>query len=109
VRQPLDLWGQRGWGRQEVAGESHYADAIAKVLGPVGQQWKEVQATAQLVPEPTNKYDPNAVQVLIAGSLVGYLPKEDAVRYASTLSSIVEAGWPATGCRHRERGDCRGL
>jgi hypothetical protein len=35
VRQPLDLWGQRGWHSQEVAGESHYFDGIRKVLGTV--------------------------------------------------------------------------
>jgi collagen type III alpha len=93
MRQPLELWGQRGWAGQDIAGESHYTDAIVKVLGTVGDQWKEVQATAQLLPEPTNKYDRNAVQVVIGGSLVGYLPKEDAVRYAPVLAPVVDAGW----------------
>ena len=31
----------------------------------------------QLIPEPTNQHDPNAVKVLINDIFVGYVPKED--------------------------------
>lgn len=30
-----------------------------------------------LIPEPTNKYDKNAIKVMIAGKLVGYVPAEN--------------------------------
>jgi collagen type III alpha len=94
MRQPIDLWGQRGWHGQEVAGESNYVEAIRKVLGNhTGRDWVEVTAVAQLVPEPNNRYDANAVQVLINGSVVGYLPREDAARYAPVLSPLVASGW----------------
>ena len=94
MRQPLDLWGQRGWCGQEVSGESHYTDAIRKVFGgKLSSEWSEAAAVAQLVPEPTNKYDRNAVQVLINGAVVGYLPKEDAARFSPLLSKLVAQGW----------------
>lgn len=94
MRQPLDLWGQRGWCGQEVAGESHYADAIRKVFGPkLTTEWSEAEAVAQILPDPNNRYDRSAVQVLIDGSVVGYLPKEDAARYAPVLSGLVAQGW----------------
>jgi collagen type III alpha len=77
-----------------VAGESNYTDAIRKVFsGNFSSEWSEAKAVAQLVPEPKNKYDRNAVQVLIYGAVVGYLPKEDAARYAPVLSKIVAQGW----------------
>ena len=94
MREPLDLWGQRGWHGQEVAGESHYFDAIRNVLGGrVSSEWTEVVTVAQLIPEPTNPYDFNAVQVLIDGDLVGYLPREEAARYVNVLSGLVAGGW----------------
>lgn len=93
ARQPFELWGQRGWPGRDVAGESHYFDAIRRVMGEVGEEWKEVRVTAQLLPEPTNRFDGNAVQVLVGGSVVGYLPKEDAGRYAPVLTTLVEQGW----------------
>jgi collagen type III alpha len=90
----MDLWGQLGWCGQEVAGESHYADTIRKLFGgDLGHEWSETTTVAQLVPEPTNRHDPNAIQVLINAAVVGYLPKEDAQRYAPVLSGLVSQGW----------------
>lgn len=92
--QPFDLWGQRGWPHQEVAGESHYTKEIHSVLGgEPGPGGTEITTTAQLIPEPTNRFDPNAVMVQIAGRKVGYLPKEDAARYAPVLSGLVGRGF----------------
>lgn len=92
--QPFDLWGQRGWPHQEVAGESNYAKEIRSLFGrdfkPDGT---ELTLTAQLIPEPHNTYDRNAVSVQINGRTVGYLPREDAARYAPALSEMVAQGW----------------
>ena len=92
--QPLDLWGQRGYPHQEVVGESNYAKQIRTLFGrqydPAGT---ELMLTAQLVPEPDNKHDRNAVSVRINGMTVGYLPREDAARYAWALSGIVAQGY----------------
>lgn len=91
---PFDLWGQRGWARIEVVGESHYAKSIR---GLFGKSFKaagtEIVVTAQLTPEPQNKHDRNAVGVWSGGSQVGYLPREEAVRYASVLSALTAQGW----------------
>ncbi|MGH3646026.1 MAG: hypothetical protein ACRDTM_02445 [Micromonosporaceae bacterium] len=90
----LDLWGQRGWAGAEVAGESHYAEAIRAVLGksfkPSGS---EIVVNAQLLPEPSNRFDLNAVAVWCGPHQVGYLPKEDAARYVAVLSALVANGW----------------
>lgn len=91
---PLDLWGQRGWASAEVAGESHYARSIR---GLFGKDFKasgtEITTTAQLVPEPHNQHDRNAVGVWVGGVQVGYLPREEAVRYAAVLSALTARGW----------------
>ncbi len=49
--------------------------------------------TAQVIPEPRNKHDPNAVGVWVSGVQVGYLPRDEAVRYAPVLSALTAQGW----------------
>lgn len=91
--QPFDLWGQRGWPQQEVVGESHYAEDIRSLFGDrLTAAGMELYLPAQLIPEPDNRYDPNAVSVRINGRRVGYLPREDAARYAGVLSALLERG-----------------
>src|SRR5689334_20310849 len=91
---PLDLWGQRGWAGVEVAGESHYARAIRGLFGKnLKAGGTEIEMTAQLIPEPRNKHDLNAVGVWVGGVQVGYLPREEAARYVSVLSGLTAQGW----------------
>lgn len=91
--QPFDLWGQRSWYGQEVVGESHYVKEIRSLFdGEPGAVGDELYLTAQLIPEPDNNHDPNAVSVRINGTRVGYLPREDAGRYAGVLSALMERG-----------------
>lgn len=91
--QPFDLWGQRGWAGQEVAGESHYAKEIRGLFGTeYDSAGCELMLTVQLVPEPSNKHDSNAVSVQFNGTTVGYLPREDAARYVQVLSALVAEG-----------------
>jgi hypothetical protein len=91
---PFDLWGQRGWASAEVAGESHYARAIR---GLFGKDFKatgtEIVVVAQLIPEPENKHDRNAIGVWAGSVQVGHLPREEAVRYAPVLSALTAQGW----------------
>lgn len=53
---------------------------------------------AQLVPEPTNKADPNAVQVIVEGQQIGYVPKEELpivwqyLRRYSSASVVIYGG-----------------
>jgi len=58
---------------REVVGESNYVAAIrSAVKGREGEHM--VAATLQR--EPSNKYDPNAIAVLVGGKRVGYVPRE---------------------------------
>lgn len=66
-----------------VVGESNYQEALWKVVKDIGY---EVPAILQ--PEPNNPYDSNAIAVLAAGMVVGYLSREDAVRYLPGLLKL---------------------
>lgn len=45
-----------------------------------------IDTPVQLVPEPTNKFDPNALAVFIPGNKqIGYVPREFAARIAPFL------------------------
>ncbi|MFI9638775.1 HIRAN domain-containing protein [Micromonospora sp. NPDC051925] len=46
-----------------------------------------------MLPEPTNRFDRNAVKVVCGGNHVGYLPKEQAAEYAPVLTALVDQGW----------------
>jgi hypothetical protein len=66
----------------EVVGESNYQDALARVSGgrtPDGPARPDQLAV--LWPEPNNRYDRNAIAVKISGRTVGYLSRDNAVRY----------------------------
>jgi hypothetical protein len=46
-----------------------------------------------LAPEPTNKYDPNAIKILVGdgtgnGTFLGYVPK----KFSAEVSAMIEAG-----------------
>src|SRR5260370_38321252 len=57
----------------EVKGESHYQDALWKIVQEFGRQ-----VPAILQPEPENPYDENAVAIMAGGFLVGGLGGTDA-------------------------------
>lgn len=78
-----------------VVGESHYQDALRdlvkreKRLNPNCDPHR-IEIMAALVPEPTNKYDRNAIQVQIDGRRVGYLSREDAIAYRPTVRKLID-------------------
>jgi HIRAN domain-containing protein len=91
---PFDLWGQRGYPHADVVGESHYTRAIRQLLGrDFKANGTEIITTATLLVDPNNKHDRNAVGVWAGGNLVGYLPREEAARYAPVLSQMMSRGW----------------
>jgi ATP-dependent exoDNAse (exonuclease V) beta subunit len=96
-----------GYFRQQVAGESHHTHQLKKVAGREEEGEREVYA--ELRREPANHYDRNAVQVIIDGGVVGYLPREDAPSYQWELTALEEAGLTArcparVWWRHEDRG-----
>lgn len=76
--------------RVEVVGESHYQPAIRKACGWKGPgQDTLFECLAELVPEPTNPYDQNAIMVKIDGRQVGYLSRRDAAELGDAIPESV--------------------
>ena len=87
-----------------VVGTQYYADAIkrltiknpdwdlsleqlieqGKIAKPI-YRYRYKNKPAELVPEPTNKHDKNAVKVVIAGEKVGYISADDNVHVLDLL------------------------
>ena len=74
-----------------VAGESHYQEALHAIAGTAGGEVR-LETTAALIPEPSNPHDANAVRVEIDGRLVGYLPRTFAVSYGAVVREPAERG-----------------
>jgi len=85
----------------EVVGESHYQDALWRVVGGRTTERVRVETQAMLVREPDNPHDANAISVRINGSTVGYLCRDDARSYLPGLLKL-EA-------RHKARISLRGV
>src|SRR5215207_9066707 len=65
-------------GRTSVRGESYRQDVLLRHAGgrtPGGCRLSRMMA--QLVAEPSNKHDPNAIAVLLGSDHVGYISRED--------------------------------
>lgn len=79
-------------GRQtlEVVGESHYQQHLWRLVGGK-QDGVRHPVVAVLLPEPSNKYDANAIQVQIDGGVVGYLGRDDAADYVDRVNEIMRA------------------
>lgn len=76
----------------EIVGEASYQDALWTICGgSLGDRVRH-RVVAVLVPEPENRYDPNAISVHVDGHLVGYLDRDTAVRYGPGLRSLIEHG-----------------
>lgn len=72
-----------------VVGESNYQAAIRKACCWEPGTDTHFECLAELVPEPTNRYDPNAVRVDIDGACVGYLSRADAVELGPAISEAL--------------------
>ena len=88
----------------DVVGESHHQDELLRLAGgarPYGGV--DLEAVAELRPEPDNRFDPDAVEVRIRGARVGHLRHPDAVRLRPLIDESV-ARWGAATCRAAIRG-----
>lgn len=89
-----------------VAGESHYQPALQKVAGPPRHGGWTVACEAELRREPDNRYDTDAIAVVIASRKVGYIKAEACGDLAPALDrfggnarargipALVRGGWP---------------
>ncbi|MBN6777397.1 hypothetical protein JRG19_02380 [Pseudoclavibacter alba] len=82
----------------EVAGISHRIPALKRAIGTTVSSTDPtlLDTFAQLVPEPTNRYDANAVKVVINKQHIGYLPAETAADYIEPITALVETGYTPT-------------
>lgn len=92
-----------------IVGESHYREEFIALLGPSNENGEDEERTADLICEPDNPYDHNAVGVWIEGHRVGYLSRDAALIYCKKFGSTptrcsarITAGWDRGG---RDRGD----
>ena len=74
-----------------VVGVSHYQAALRQIA-PTGAGRVRHPVPARLEPEPTNPHDENAIRVLVYDQLVGYLSRDDALRYGPTVRLLRENG-----------------
>lgn len=65
--------------KQELIDICHTSEPIYKQTVPTDQ--------LELVPEPTNPHDPNAIKVLLNGKLVGYIPAADCPHVLEVLEN----------------------
>lgn len=76
----------------DVVGESHYQDALAEIAGPKTEAGVDLEVKAQLVPEPDNPTDPQAVAVYIQGRKVGHLARDLAAQWVAIQGRRGETG-----------------
>ncbi|MDO8458528.1 MAG: HIRAN domain-containing protein [Burkholderiaceae bacterium] len=96
--QPIHHWPSLGYFEFDVVGESYYQSNLKQIAGDHGKQSAEVTTIATLMPDNDNKFDKNAVRILVAGRTVGYLTREDAPRFRRRLSSCKLGSTALTTC-----------
>ena len=82
-----------------MVGESFHQEAIEAAAGGRHEDGAVIPlVTAQLVREPDNPYDANAVRVDLGDSPCGHIARAQAPSYHRVLAALGEIGRPAT-CR----------
>jgi len=89
-----------------IVGESHYQNVLSGICGQKDENSKLFECMAQLILEPSNAHDKNAVMVKINNMQVGYLSKEDAKNHIkaikrlgfdehsiSNVNALITGGW----------------
>jgi hypothetical protein len=76
----------------DVVGGSHYQAALAEIAGPKTEAGVDLEVKAQLVPEPDNPTDPQAVAVYIQGRKVGHLARDMAAQWVAIQARRGETG-----------------
>ena len=105
-------WLIRGQGSMvfDIVGESFHASAIASLVGGFPRRDSEVEAVhvAQIVPEPNNPHEKNALSIRINGMVVGYISRDEVAAYRKAILRIVESGYdPTLLARVWARGESR--
>lgn len=98
---PISLHGRR---RVDIVGESYHQDALFELCGGRRRYGGvEVEAIAELVPDPENRHDPHAVEVRICDVAVGHIRREDLEWLRPEIEDSLDLHGFAT-CRAEIRG-----
>jgi hypothetical protein len=84
-----------------AAGARYYEGALRALLAAGGRSRTELSVLALLVPEPENPHDQYAVQVLVHGQKVGYIPGRKAKELQRPLIELQQQSGRQVGCRAR--------
>ena len=79
----------------DIVGESRCRDHLRACIRQAPQEARElgeIATLAQLVFEPTNEFDPNAIQVWINNGRVGYIAKADNVSMGEVIREAYARG-----------------
>ncbi len=77
---------------QEIVGESFYQKALDAICGGKNEDGHFIECEATLTPEPNNRYDTNAVAVVIRRSIVGHLDRATAVKFHKHMNALGASG-----------------
>lgn len=87
----------------DIVGESHYQSALERICGGKSEEGSEYYCLAQLVPEPHNPHDRNAIAAYINSAKVGYISRQMAARMSKamngqvvTVDAVIVGGWQRT-------------
>lgn len=78
----------------EVVGESYHQEELDRICGGKTETGHRREVAALLVEEPANRFDPNAVAVIIDGQIVAHLTSEDAIDFRHLLAHNKLSGKP---------------
>jgi hypothetical protein len=70
-----------------VVGVSNYQEALGKICHNKHDEGLEMLVRANLMPEEGNPHDSNAVRIDVEGERVGYLSRENALRWRGKMIS----------------------
>jgi hypothetical protein len=79
-----------------IVGESQFQDVLDDLAGPKTVQGTKVDWTAELIVDDANEHDEDAIAVLIAGKVVGFVPRDEAASTRADLDLINPAGRAVT-------------
>ncbi|MDF3606336.1 hypothetical protein PE067_09410 [Paracoccus sp. DMF-8] len=80
----------------DIVGESHYQDALARIVGGRSDESAEFDCIAAIICEDDNPHDENAVAIYINGQKVGHLARPVAAGYRDMLKKHGWVGWSIT-------------
>lgn len=86
------------WPNTDIVGEFYHQQGIVAALQtkPTRDDYVTEDVEAELVPEPSNPHDPNAIGVRVRGYLVGHLDRDTVRDFAPHVHRVAASGLRVT-------------